>query len=183
MRLFGRAPGAVYRVYGEDEYLEGETQPVGLDGRDDSLGGDPRPASRALNLSRPLLAGPRPAALLIATTIVVLAAIAAVLVMNATTHHAANAVAAGAKRSRPVSPPRSRRPPAPYQAQPPRVSRPRPKRAVVHVARASAYTTVRVSTPAVGAAAAPVAVVPMTSSYRSAGSESANALREFGFER
>jgi hypothetical protein len=156
MRVFGRAPGAVYRVYGEDEYLEGETQPAGPEHRED-------PKS-----------GLHPAALIGATLLFVVVAIAAVLVANATTHHATRAVAVGAQTSRPVSSQRGRHRSMPHPAQPPRASRPRRKRAPVPVVRSS-VTGVRVS--------APVAVAPAASSYRPAGGESEDALNEFGFER
>ncbi|HEV3093985.1 MAG TPA: hypothetical protein VGY30_05665 [Solirubrobacteraceae bacterium] len=178
MRLFGRSPGAVYRVYGEDEYLEGDTQPVDLDGRDDSLDDHPRPAVAAPHFSRLRLAsfaGPRPAALLVVAMIVAVAVSAAVLVMNATTHHAAHAVAAGAQPSKTVSPRRGQHRSTLHPAQPPRTTRPRPKRALVHVVRSNAHTRVRVSAPAV--------LAPVASSYRSAGGASDNALSEFGFER
>jgi hypothetical protein len=190
MRLFGRAPGAVYRVYGEDEYLECETQPVGPDGRDDSLGGDPRPASRALNPSRPRLAGPRPAALLVATMIVVLAAIAAVLVLDVTMHRGSrHAVTASATDARQLA----RRPIARQWAVRPSHSRSSPAHAhnsmhVEHrVPRVSAHADPRLgagtSVSPVGAAAAPAAVAPTASSYRPAEGGSDNALSEFGFER
>jgi hypothetical protein len=156
MRLFGRAPGAVYRVYGEDEYLEGETQPAGHHRE------DPRSSLR-------------PAALIGATLLFVVAAIAAVLVMSATTHHAAHSVAAGAKTSRLVPPQRSRRRSTPHPAQLPRASRPTPKRALVRVVRSDAHSGVRVS--------APEAVAPAAAAFRPAGSESEDALSEFGFER
>jgi hypothetical protein len=155
MRLFGRAPGAVYRVYGEDEYLEGETQPAGHHRE------DPRSSLR-------------PAALIGATLLFVVAAIAAVLVMSATTHHAAHSVAARAKTSRLVPPQRSRRRSTPHPAQPPRASRPT-KRALVRVVRSNAHSGVRVS--------APEAVAPAAAAFRPADSESEDALSEFGFER
>lgn len=176
MRLFGRAPGAVYRVYGEDEYLESDTQPVELDGRGDSLGSDPRPVAAAPQVSRPQLAsfaGPRPAALLLMAMIVAVAVSASVLIMNATTHHPAHVVAAGAQTGRPLSPQRSRRLPA---AQPPRARRPRPNRARVQVVRADTHTEVQVDAPPAGARPAPSPAMPTPSSDQLDGGE-------FGFER
>jgi hypothetical protein len=201
MRLFGRAPGAVYRVYGEDEYLGGERHPAGVDGRDDSLGGDPRPAALAANVSQARLAsfaGPRPAALLVAATIFAVTAIAAVLVLDATAHHgsrhpttpsatagpteASQGGRAQVARRAPRSSGPSRSPSGPARTNGPMRAGP----AAPGVRRGSAGASLRpvagTGASTISVPATPAAVAPAPSSDRLAESEN-NALAEFGFER
>jgi hypothetical protein len=156
MTLFRREPRSVYRVYAEDEYLDGEQPPLELDAQ------GPSPEVQA-----PEDRGRwSPAALLPAVLIfaVAAAALAAVFTAGRASHHPAAAAAPVPERGNRVEPYRSPRRPAPS-----------PRPAVVHPRARSRPAQRRVAIPAPQPAIADTGPAPV--------SPRADAQLEFGFER
>jgi hypothetical protein len=183
MNLLRRAPRTVYRVYSEDEYLDGDTQALDGGGRGESHGAGSSLLDGRLEASQPDPATvereslPRPAALLGIGLLFAVAVSAAVLVLEFTGRHASRPAAAA---SAPLAPQRSRRPPTrPVQPRP-MLGRSRQARVRAGVAteHAPALAIAREAAP-------PEQAPPEPASWRQQPSsrDAQSASSEFGFER